>query len=50
MADLFTRKLLEELKKPIYKYALGLAFILLIIALSLKFGYRLGEWLYALLH
>jgi len=50
MSDGFKNKLLEELKKPIYKYAFGLALILLIIALSLRFGFILGEWLYALFH
>lgn len=48
MASDFKEKLQEELKKPIYKYAFGLAFLLMIIALSLKFGFLLGKWLYAL--
>lgn len=43
-------KILEELKKPMYKYAFGVALILLIIAFSLKFGYLLGQWIYMLFH
>lgn len=48
--DSFKDRLGEELRKPIYKYAFGVALILVIIALSLKFGYLVGQWLYAMTH